>query len=303
MASVAIAGTGRTGLALTAALGRSGAFREIVVFGRHARPPGHPALHADGVRYVFGLEPLPDDAEALFLALPEAVVPEIAFSIAALGPAPADCAAFHLSGTLPTDVLAPLFRSGYGVGSFRPLTVFTDPVRGPERFRGAYVAVTAAPEPLRTASRIAETIGARAFPVPAVRRPLFDAAVSLAEGALVPVVFHTVHLLERAGVDPDDALPAVVAFAGSVLDALEEGGDPALSGPIGRGDHEAIALHLRALGREDQRLYALRLRELLRLMPVGQPGSELDERVRADLEELLARYVDGVTTGAGVERG
>jgi predicted short-subunit dehydrogenase-like oxidoreductase (DUF2520 family) len=302
MTSVVIAGPGRVGLALAAALEQSGVFREVVVFGRHARPSNHPVLQEPDVRYVFGIEAIPDDAEAVFLAVPDAAVPEITFSIAALGPAPRDCAVFHLSGTLPTDVLEPLHRSGYGVGSFRPLVVLNDPIDGPARLRGAYVAVTAAPDPLRTARRIAEAVGARAFPVPAVRRPLFEAAVALGGGALVPLISHALHLVVQAGVDPDEATPALLSLARSVLVALEEDGvEQTLSGPVLRGDLEATDLHLRALQGDDQRLYAVLSRETLRLASTGESLSGLDEGARAELEELLGRYAGRETTGAGAE--
>jgi predicted short-subunit dehydrogenase-like oxidoreductase (DUF2520 family) len=305
MASLAIAGPGRMGLSLAAAFARSGAFHEIVVFGRHPEPPEHPVFGEGPVRYVFGLEPLAADTEAVLLAVPDGAVPEVAFHLAELGDAPEGCAAFHLSGALPTDVLEPLHHRGYGVGSLHPLVVLTDPERAAARFDGAYAAVTAAPGPFRTAQALGDLLGMQVFPIPAVRRPLYHAAVTLLEAAVVPVASHAAGLLEQAGVEPDDALPAVVSLARSALTSLVEGGVTEASAGVASQDAETVALHLRALDAEDQRLYAVFTRALLRMAEqaptVGARDSEnrADEAARRAVDELLARHAELEPTGAG----
>jgi predicted short-subunit dehydrogenase-like oxidoreductase (DUF2520 family) len=307
MASLAIAGPGRMGLSLAAAFARSGAFHEIVVFGRHPEPPAHPLFEDDGpVRYVFGLEPLAADTQAVLLAVPDDAIPEVAFHLAELGDAPEGCAAFHLSGSIPTDVLEPLHHRGYGVGSFHPLVVLTDPERSAGRFAGAYAAVTAAPGPFRTAQALSDLLGLEVFPIPAARRPLYHAAVTLVEAAVVPVVVHAAALLVQAGVEPDDALPAVASLARGSLTSLVEGGvAEARAGVIGRGDPETVALHLRALEPEDQRLYAVFVRALLHMAEnapsAGAPTAEdpADQAARHAVDELLARHAELEPTGAG----
>jgi predicted short-subunit dehydrogenase-like oxidoreductase (DUF2520 family) len=302
MSAVVVVGPGRLGLSLAAAFARSGTFREVVVFGRHARPPGHPVLEMPEVRYVFGVEPLPRDTAAVLLAVPDAAVPEVTFAIAGLGRAPGGCAAFHLSGTLPTDVLEPLHRQGFGVGSFYPLVSVTDPLRGPARLAGSYVAVTAGPEVLRVAHGLGDALGAEIFAVPAVRRPLFHAAVTLTGSALPALLAHAGHILEQAGIDPDEGLAALVSLMRSVLDGVDSDGlRSALPGPLARGDVETTALHLRALDPEDQRRYAVFAREILRLGSGGPGQGASGEEARGELEELLGRYVGRETTGAGAE--
>ncbi len=298
MSSVAIVGPGRMGLSLASALARSDALREVVVFGRHPEPPSHPVFSEAAVRYVFGLEPLAADTAAVLLTVPDGAVPEIAYHLAERGDAPDGCAAFHLSGTLPTDVLEPLHRRGYGVGSFHPLVVLTDPDGAAARFAGGFVAVTAAPGPFRTAVALAEALGMEVFAIPAARRPLYHAAVTLVESAVVPVVARAAELLERAGVDADDALPAVVSLARGSLTSLVEGGVAEAGGGVrGRADAETVALHLRALDPGDQRLYVAFTRELIHLTDAvagGAPDAE-----RAEVEALLAPHLTLEPTGAG----
>jgi predicted short-subunit dehydrogenase-like oxidoreductase (DUF2520 family) len=299
--SIAVVGPGRVGLSLAAALARARMFRRITVFGRHPEPPEHPVFDDESVLWVFGLAPLDADCAAVFLAVPDDVVPELAFTLAGHGPAPEGCAAFHLSGSLPTDVLAPLHHRGFGVGAFHPLIAVGDGLRGAARFVDATVAVTAGPETLRTARAIADAIGSEVASVPAARRPLFDAAVTLASDALLPVLGQSARLMQEAGLEEDEALRALLSLVRTMLASVEEGGVPfAVAGPILRGDVEAAALHLRALEPPDRRFYALVGHERLRLCR-DVPGLRgVPEQDREELSDLFRRYAEVETTEAGV---
>ena len=102
-------------------------------------------------------------------------------------------------------------------------------------------------------------------------------------------------MMERAGVDADDAIAALIPLVRSTLASVEERGVPdSLRGPVARGDVETTALHLRALDPEDQRLYALIGSEVLRLAAEG-----MDEQTVEELAEVFGRYVEIETTGTG----
>ena len=299
--SVAVIGPGHVGLSLTAGLARSGAFGSVTVFGRHPEPPEHPVFDDESVHWVFGLRPLSPDCAVLFLAVPDDAVPEVAVSVAGQGTAPEGCAAFHLSGALPTEVLAPLYHQGFGVGAFHPLIAVGDPLRGADRFVDATIAVTAAPETLRMARMVADALGSDVVAVPAARRPLFDAAVTLASDALLPVLGRSARLMRQAGLDEDEALRALLPLVRTMLSSVEEGGVPfAVAGPILRGDVEAAALHLRALDPPDQHFYAVVGLELLRLSRDVPGLRTVSEQAREELSDLFRRYAEVEATGAGV---
>ena len=115
---------------------------------------------------------------------------------------------------------------------------------------------------------------------------------------MVPGVARAAELLGRAGVDADDALPAVVSLARGSLTSLVEGGVAEAGGGVrGRADAETVALHLRALDPGDQRLYVAFTRELIHLTDAvagGAPDAE-----RAEVEALLAPHLTLEPTGAG----
>jgi predicted short-subunit dehydrogenase-like oxidoreductase (DUF2520 family) len=293
--AITIVGPGRMGLALGAALERSGEVRTLTFFGRHPEPPSHPLFLEGRAEYVFGVEPLTRDTSAVILAVPDDVVPQMAFTLSGHGQAPAGCAAFHLSGGLPTDVLGPLHERGYGVGSLHPLVSVPDRSARYDLLHGSYFAVTGSAETIAAARRITAAIEAELITVPAVRRPLYYAAVIMTAASMPPLLALAARLMERAGVAADEALPALLSLVRNSAGAVEERGlAEALPEPLARGDIETIALHLRALDPQDQRLYAVLGTEMLRLT-----GDAIDEATREALEELYARYLELETTETG----
>lgn len=283
---VAIVGAGTRALSLAEELGGSGQFAAVSVYGRQREAPSHTVFARGHADYVFGLEPFHADTLAVFLSMADEGVPEIAFSVAGQGEAPPGCAAFHLSSVLPTEALAPLHTQGYALGSFHPLGASTAPRGDTLGITGGFVAVTGSPSAVGVARQITGALDARVLEVPAGRRPLVDAATTMTGAYLDPLIGLSVRLMERAGIAADDATPALVSVARRALERIETegvtGGPP---NPVLAGDTERLALHLRALDVEDQRLYALFARELLRIENEG-----LDPETREAIQEILDRY-------------
>lgn len=280
---VLIVGPGRAGMALGYALHQAEAVGALTFCGRRPEPPAHPLFTQGLAGYVFGLAHPTQGTGAVFLAVPDDTVAEMAHALAGLGPAPEGCAAFHLSGALSIEALAPLHARGYAVGSFHPLQSMAHPVTGAERLRGSWVAVTGAPTAMAVARRLAAFLGCPVLSVPESRRPLYHAAAVLVSNSLPPLVGAGCRLMERAGVAPDDALAALLPLVrGTVENIAERGVEGAVTGPLSRGDLETVDLHLRALDPEDRRMYAVLGLELLRLA-----GHDLAAEVLEELTERL----------------
>lgn len=256
MSSVTIVGPGRMGLALATALSQSDHLSGVTVFGRHPDPPEHPVFAAEEVRYAFGMEEIAGDCIAVFLAVPDAAVSEVAHQVAVQGAAPDGCAAFHLSGALPTDVLAPLHAAGYTVGTFHPWIVVGRSVPRADAFVDARVSVTASLEATRIARDVASSVGAQVLTVPAARRPMSDAAVAMMSAYLPVMLDVVVPLFEEAGIPTEEVLPALLPLWRSVLLEVERAGvAETLATVLERTDPEAVGVHLRVLEGEDRRLY------------------------------------------------
>jgi predicted short-subunit dehydrogenase-like oxidoreductase (DUF2520 family) len=279
--SVTIVGPGRMGLALGAALVHTDAVGRLVVCGRRPEPPSHPLFTQGVARYVFGFEPLGVGTAAVFLAVPDVALPEVAHTLAAQGDAPDGAAAFHMSGAMSTDVMAPLHARGYEVGSFFPLQPVVHAVTAAERLPGSHIAVTAGPGALGVARRLASAMGSPVLTVPESWRAQFHAAVVLSSNALAPLLDAACRALERAGVPHDESLAALLPLVRGGLANIEEMGlYRSVAGPIANGDLEAVGLHLRALEGHDRTLYAVLGRALVRMIE-----DELDEATAMELKQ------------------
>lgn len=286
--NVVIVGAGRMGLALGTALRQEAAVEHLTYQGRGHEPPPHPLFDAGperGAEYRMGPYPVPSDTTILILAVPDSKLGDVAYDLSTQGPAPAGCAALHLSGALSTDALGPLHAVGYSVGSMHPLQSVADPWSAGDRLVGSAFAVAGEPGAAAAARRLVDELGGRVLVIPPAMRPLYHAAAVFASNYLIALIAISVHLLQDAGVSSDDALPAILPLIRGTLDNVQKLGVPAaLTGPIARGDPDTIRLHLARLSGEDRALYCALGRELLPLAT----AAGLDERRAAELEALLA---------------
>jgi len=278
-------GPGRVGLSLGYALWQAGVVGSLTYCGRRPDPPPHPLFIEGIARYVFGLEKPEVGTTAAFLSVPDEMLPEIAMALAAHGEAPGGCIAFHLSGALGTDPLAPLVAQGYSTGTLHPLQSLADPVLGARQLLGIYFALSGDPNAMATGRRIIHFLGGDSVAVPVSRRPLYHAAAVFASNYLAGLMSAAARLMVQAGVPEEDALGAILPLARGSLENLERMGPVhALTGPISRGDLETIRLHLRILEPRERTLYAALGKELLHLAVEGELGREEAEEIREVLE-------------------
>ena len=285
--NVVIVGPGRMGLALGAALLQARAVDRLIFYGRSLEPPPHPIFEPGDVaaEYRIGPHPVPTGTTILILAVPDRALAEVAYDLSLTGPAPPGCAAFHLSGALSTEALAPLHGVGYTVGSIHPLQSVADPWLSGDRLMGAAFAIAGEPAALSAARRIVDELGGRTLVIPPQWRPTYHAAASVASNFIVALLAFAVRLMEQASVPESEALPALLPLVRGTLDNLQQLGVPAaLTGPIARGDVDTVRLHLARLSAEDRVLYCALGRELLRVSRLAG----LDEERAAELETLLA---------------
>ncbi|MEK9502293.1 Rossmann-like and DUF2520 domain-containing protein [Gaopeijia maritima] len=253
---VMVIGPGRVGLALGHALSQADAVRHLVYCGRRPEPPSHPLFVQGVAEYHFGLMAPPLGTEAVLLTLPDRVLPEMAHALAGQGrPAP-DTVVMHTSGSLNTDVLAPLHAAGYAVGSIHPLQTISHPVTGAERLRGAHFAVTGEAPARRWGRTLARELDGRVLEVPVARRPLYHAAAVLASNGVSALLTLAAEIMMRSGVEPDEVPEAIAALARASLDdGFGDHLNPGFTGPALRGEAEAVGLHLRALEGDAREVY------------------------------------------------
>jgi predicted short-subunit dehydrogenase-like oxidoreductase (DUF2520 family) len=235
----------------------------------------------EAIRPVSTLEAVREQADLVFLAVPDGKIAELCERLA-LGAAHS---LVHGSGALDSSVLAAARARGAQVGVFHPLQAF--PLGAPRsRFRGIHVGVEADDELEARLSKLARRLGATPFSLRGVDRAAYHAAAVFASNYVVALHSAASRAWQRAGLPEAAARAALLPLTRGAVDAIAEHELPAaLTGPLQRGDVASVEQHLAALAADAQtaQLYRALACELLRL-PLA-----LDLATRERLLRLLER--------------
>jgi predicted short-subunit dehydrogenase-like oxidoreductase (DUF2520 family) len=271
---VVIVGAGRMGGAL--ALGLLAARWPVAVLPRSAEGQ----RRAKRLNLPFARPEDLADARVCLLAVPDAAVPEVARSLA--GELGAETVLAHCAGALSIDALAVTAElRAHALASFHPLVAVPD---ARADLSGRWVAVASnRPEVMPLLVRVALALRLRPLKVPDSARALYHAGAVLSAGLVVTLVGCGAQALEAAGVDPKEALPALLALAQSALDGVGDRGLTAgLTGPVIRGDVTVVRSHLSHLPESLTPVY-----RSLSLRCLELAGERVSEAPRAELRSLL----------------
>lgn len=244
---IAVIGAGRIGMALGRLLAEAG--HRITGVSRRS-PAG-----AEEARAFIGAERAETDAvsaareaEVVLITTPDRAVRAICQELAAAGLARRDVTWVHTSGALSADAMAVPGAEAAERLAMHPLQAVADPAVGISLLRTCWYGLEGSPAALELGRRLVAEIGARAFEVPSAAKVLYHAAAAVASNYLVVVAAMALDLWERAGLDRQAGLPALVALMRGTLSGVERLGVPrALTGPVERGDAWTVRQHLQAM--------------------------------------------------------
>lgn len=248
-----------------------------------------PALRASGEAVVVGRRS-PDEGEH---TIAEAVVAadwvwltvpddRIAATAAAIPWRPGQLA-LHCSGATPLAALAP----APAAAGFHPLKLLA----GDAGLAGAHVGIEADAAHRPALQALARALGLVPLDLPspmsAAARAAYHAAANLAASGVLAVLAEAGSLWAAAGLEVDEALPALLPLTRGALDtAANRGLAGAVSGPIARGDAGVLERHLDALagaGLDAGLVRALGLRQLA----LAEAAGRLDVMQVTALRALL----------------
>lgn len=216
-------------------------------------------------------------ADWLMIGVPDGLIEEIVGRLIESDQG-APALIFHLSGSVPAAVLAPVAP---GHAAVHPLRAFSEPGRAVERFKGTWC-VAEGSALARAALRPAfEAAGARWIEFEARNKPAWHAATMAASNFLVTVNALARELAETAGMEADDARRLLADLMRGTLAELGErpAAAEALTGPLERGDEAACR----------------RIRQALDEAVGGSTAALFSELARATLD--LARDKRGCRAG------
>lgn len=273
---VAVIGGGRVGLTLARALVRSG--QAVTVLGRHAEALPEPLESATPV-----WQPAIAAADVVLIAVPDDAISEVALALARSGVVGAGHVVLHTSGLHDRAVLAALYSSHAGLGSWHPLQTFARPLGEPEALAGSPVVIEGDERALAMGRELAALLHLRpVVEIAADRKALYHAAAVFASNYLVVLADMATRLTRDASGQPvPDTL--FLPLMRRTLAHLSDGPAAALTGPISRGDAGTVARHLAALQGSERVVYLALATEALRL--ARQAG--LNDVAASAVEQVL----------------
>jgi predicted short-subunit dehydrogenase-like oxidoreductase (DUF2520 family) len=243
--SLAIIGAGRAGSALAIAAHEAGYLVAAVASrrGEVAR------LLADTVGAEAVATPLAAvmSADLTLLAVPDGAIPTVAASIAASGVALRGRGIVHLGARFGPGVIASLGTAGAELGVLHPLQALAGPGSA-SLLDGSFFRIDATGTLRTRLLAFVVALGAQPLEIDPSQARLYHAAAVLAGNAPLALLAEATKLLEAAGVSRAQAHEALAALLeGAARNARHAGAADALTGPVARGDSDAITAHLDAL--------------------------------------------------------
>lgn len=244
-----IVGPGRAGMSIALAA-RAAGHSIVGVVGRTLGSTEAAAASVAATPY--GIDADFPSGDLLMIAVRDDVIGAVAASIAGRILRDDGAGAVHLSGLVPSTVLAPLAEARYLTGTFHPLQTLPTPEAGAARLAGAWVGITA--DELRPRLvELAESIGAIPMDIADEDKAVYHAAAAAAANFPLANLAMSSDLFKDAGVPFEAARPLVEAI---VANAFELGPRAALTGPVARGDVDTVARQLAAVAGAEPRWLA-----------------------------------------------
>ena len=205
------------------------------------------------------------DAELLILAVPDAELAGLVSGLAVTGAVKPGTIVAHTSGANGIAILAPLTERGCVPLAIHPAMTFTGGDEDIARLADTCFGITAADEiGYAIAQSLVLEIGGEPFRVREDARALYHAALAHGSNHLVTVIADALEALRAAlwgaellgqevvGDAPAGIAERVIApLARAALENTLQRGQAALTGPVARGDAQAVARHLAALAEVD----------------------------------------------------
>ena len=259
---ISIVGAGRMGTALGVALRRAGHFIPVVVTRR--------ASHASAsAKAVGGAIPLTDrqlsnpsraslvgffESDVVLISTPDDVLSGVAANLGAILPAQSRKAvavkrvALHTSGAVSSQVLAPLRKAGFAVGSMHPLVSVAHGPTSADLFRGVHFCVEGDLRAVRVARALIRDLRGQVFTIDPALKPLYHAAAAMASGQFLALIDVAIEMLAECGLSKRQAQQILLPLLRSSVENLEtKTPSEALTGPLSRRDVSTVRKHLASM--------------------------------------------------------
>ena len=197
-------------------------------------------------------------ASLIIISTPDDVITQVAnrlatvFRLKAIGLArhekSAPPVALHTSGALSSEILAPLRKLGFAIGSLHPLLSISDPKSGATLLSRAFFSVEGDAPAVRVARSMVHKLGGQAFSITPDAKALYHAAALTASPNIIALFDIALEMLSSCGLSRRRAQQVLLPLVESTLTNLKtQNPKRALTGPFKRGDAATIRKHIAAI--------------------------------------------------------
>lgn len=229
-------------------------------------------------------------ADIFIIAASDDAIAGCAESLAASGLIREGAVVCHLSGALPSDVLAPVRGLGGAAASVHPVKSFADRAASADGFGGTWCGIEGDAPAVALLTDAFKAIGGRIFSVDPRFKTVYHAGSVLVCNYLTALIEAGVRAYEKGGLSGDVALQVMEPLVRGTLDNIFRVGTArALTGPIARGDVSVVSRQLAALEEWDHEMahiYRLLGRVALEL---SRQAGKAPERSLLLLDQLLSK--------------
>ena len=187
-------------------------------------------------------------ADLYLIAASDDAISGCAEALSAAGLVQPGSIVFHLSGALPSTVLAPVLEFGGEVASVHPVQSFADPEASVADFAGTWCGIEGDAAAVALLSGAFSAIGGRIFAVDPAFKTIYHAGAVLVCNYLTALVEVGVKAYGKGGLARETALQVMEPLVrGTVDNIFRVGTEQALTGPIARGDAAVVSGQLAAI--------------------------------------------------------
>lgn len=194
----------------------------------------------------------------------------------------------HFSGSLSSDVFDGAECYGAYTGSVHPMYAFSDRFSSYEKLDSVVFTAEGCNEFLENVVPVFKQCGNTVSVIDKNKKALYHASASMASNHLIGLLGAVVDMLLQCGFEKEDAYKLLTPLMKNNLEnALQNGVEYALTGPVERGDIYTVEKHLSVLDNEQTQLYKQLAKQVVKVAQHKNNEKQLAEKYRYIQEELL----------------
>lgn len=195
----------------------------------------------------------------------------------------------HFSGSISSDVFTGAESYGAYVGSIHPVYAFSNRFDSYKNLKNIVFTLEGHPIFLDKVSELFSYNGNRVCFINKSKKPLYHAAASMASNHLLGLLGTSLEILQECGFSQQEAYRFLKPLMlNNLSEALENGVENALTGPIERGDVATVAKHLEVLDSERKDIYKALGKQILNIAErknYNEPGFQKYSQIEKELQK------------------